>query len=476
MNAGVAARPAGRRFLRAATVTVADRPLAFWWAALAGAAVVVGLLAGRNPLLAIGLVVALTFVGFVIADVSMGFYLFTGVAFLEALPGVGGGLSFAKLAGLVLLMSWLATVAAGVRDRPSFVSDHPVATALALAFLGWTATSAVWAEAPRAVFGACFRYAPNLFLLPIAYTAIRSRRSAVVFATVFITTALISAIYGLAVPASQPGSGVSSERLGGAGVDPNILAMTLVGAVTVSVGLAAMRRNSPTLRAFAAISATLCTVAVFATVSRGGMLSLVVVLCAAAVLSGEGRRSGVIALAVAAVSSIVFYVLVLAPPYVRDRIVHSGGGAGRSDLWKIALRMVEHNPVVGVGAGNFPVSSVHYLLRPGTITRSDFIVDKPLVAHNIYLEIPAELGIVGLVLFLGIIWFALRCGIRASRRFAEAGDIDMEVLSRAIVLGAIGMLTANLFLSQQFNKPLWLLLAAGTALLAIASRERVQAT
>ena len=449
----------------------ASRPMALWWAGLAGAAVVMGVLAGRSPLIAIGLVVALTFVGLVLADVSMGFYLFTFVAFLEVLPGVGGGLSFAKLAGVVLVMSWLATIAAGGRDRSSFTSDHPAATALVLLFLGWTAASAVWAEAPSAVFGACFRYAPNLFLLPIAYTAIRSRRSAVVFATVFITTALLSAVYGLASPPPAADAGIAAERLGGAGVDPNILAMTLVGAATMSAGLAAMRRNSNALRAFAGVSATLCTLAVLGTVSRGGILSLVVVLIAAAVLSGEGRRTGVVALGAAIVISGGLYLVVIAPPYVRERITQNDGGAGRSDLWKIALRMVQHNPVVGVGAGNFPISSVHYLLRPGTITRSDFIVDNPKVAHNVYLEIPAELGVIGLTLFLAIIGFSLRCGARAARLFRERGDRDMEILARAVMLGAIGMLTANFFISQQFNKPLWLLLAVAPALLALARRQ-----
>ena len=431
-------------------------------------AAALGLLAGRSPVLAIGLAVALTFVGLVLADVTTGFVLFTFVAFLEVLPGFGGGLSFAKFAGLTLVLSWLATTATSGPDRRSFVSDHPVAAACAVLFLAWTAASALWAEAPRTVFGAFFRYAPNLFLLPIAYTALRVRRSVVVFALVFVGTALMSAIYGIAVPSSSP---TAADRLSGAGVDPNILAMTLVGATAVAAGLAAMPGNPRLLRASAGVAAGLCVLAILGTVSRGGIISLAFMLVLAAAFSGRERRTGMIALLIGVTLTAGVYVAAIAPSYVRERITQSDGGAGRSDLWTIGWRMVQNDPLLGVGAGNFPIVSVHYLLRPGTITRSDFIVDNPKVAHNIYLEIPAELGIVGLALFLAIVGFALRCGVSGSRAFAARGDRDMEILSRAIVLGAAGMLTANLFISQQFNKPLWLLLAVCPALLAIARED-----
>ena len=436
-------------------------------AGLAGCAAALGLLAARSPLLAIGFAVALTFVGFVLADVTTGFLLFTFVAFLEVIPGVGGGLSFAKVAGLTLLLSWLAaTTAANARSR-SFVSEHPYATGLIVLFLTWTAASAIWAQDQGTVFGAFFRYAPNLLLLPIAFTAVRTRRDATRFGIVFVGAALISAIYGIASPAGA----AAGDRLGGAGGDPNILAMTLVGATAGAAGLALMPGNSKALRAGAGIAAALCVFATLGTVSRGGMISLGVVLVLAAVLSRHGRRSGAIALVVIVAAFSSVYVLTIAPAYVRDRITHNDGGSGRSDLWKIGWRVVQADPILGVGAGNFPIVSVHYVLRPGTITRSDLIVDEQKVAHNIYLEIPAELGIVGLILFLAITGFALRCGIRASRRFAEAGDRDMELLALSIVLGAAGMLTANVFISQQFNKPLWLLLSIGPALLALANAE-----
>ena len=47
----------------------------------------------------------------------------------------------------------------------------------------------------------------------------------------------------------------------------------------------------------------------------------------------------------------------------------------------------------------------------------------------------------------------------------------MELLSRGVFLGLVGILTADFFASEQFSKQLWLLLGLAPALLAIATRS-----
>jgi len=47
----------------------------------------------------------------------------------------------------------------------------------------------------------------------------------------------------------------------------------------------------------------------------------------------------------------------------------------------------------------------------------------------------------------------------------------MELLSRAVVVALVALLAMDFFLSDQFSKQLWLLLALCPALLAIASRR-----
>jgi hypothetical protein len=114
---------------------------------------------------------------------------------------------------------------------------------------------------------------------------------------------------------------------------------------------------------------------------------------------------------------------------------------------------------------------VHYLIAPGTVARADLIVDAPHVAHNLYLQVLSELGVVGLVPFLVILIFPLVCMLRAARLFERRGDPDMELISRGVFVGLVGILAADFFLSAQFSKQLWLLLGLGPALLAIAMHK-----
>ena len=134
--------------------------------------------------------------------------------------------------------------------------------------------------------------------------------------------------------------------------------------------------------------------------------------------------------------------------------------------------MVEAHPANGVGVGNYQTSAVHYLLQPGVILRPEFIVDTPKVAHNTYLQVLAELGIVGMAMFVAIIGFSLLCILRAARIFERLGDSPMELLSRALLVALCGVLAADFFISEEFSKQLWLLLGLGPALLGIATAAR----
>jgi O-antigen ligase len=163
----------------------------------------------------------------------------------------------------------------------------------------------------------------------------------------------------------------------------------------------------------------------------------------------------------------------IAPEHAVERITHpeAGGGSGRKDLWTVGWRMVNAHPLTGVGAGNFRVVSVGYLLRPGPTQRDIYIVTEPKVPHNIYLNVLAELGAVGFALFLIVLVSSLRSLVRAARTFARQGDTTMEMLTRGLLIALFGFLTCEFFSSALYSKQLWLLLALGPALHALADRR-----
>jgi O-antigen ligase len=73
-----------------------------------------------------------------------------------------------------------------------------------------------------------------------------------------------------------------------------------------------------------------------------------------------------------------------------DRRLLSVSGHGRADYWRVAVRMVERDPLLGDGAGGFERRWMQE--RPAGHNARD--------AHNLYLESLAELGPIGLALVL----------------------------------------------------------------------------
>jgi O-antigen ligase len=189
----------------------------------------------------------------------------------------------------------------------------------------------------------------------------------------------------------------------------------------------------------------------------------------APLVAGRRRRTAALSLSFAALLTAAVYWGAFAPASAIQRFTGADPtGSGRTDLWTIGWRIVQSHPLLGVGAGNFQTSTIHYLLQPGLIRFSVFIVDTPDVAHNIYLQVLAELGVVGLALFLTIVAFCVVCAARAAQRLGQQGDHINELLARGLLLAMIGLLVSDFFSSQLLAKQLWLLLATGPALLALA--------
>jgi O-antigen ligase len=430
----------------------------------AGAAMLLGLIAGYNPALALAGAFAIAFVTITLLNLTAGLCIFAVLSFLdEVLPSTG--FSINKLMGLLLIISWLAAATAGEDRRRKLFESFGFLYLLVL-FLLWVGLSATWADDPGAAIGAATRYGPNMLLFLIVYAAVRTRDQALVVVGALVIGTLISAAYGIVFPTEADADGRLSGALGNA----NATATALAVGVALAGALAIALRDNPWLRFGAAIGVPLCFVALFLSVSRGGLVALAAVLVAAVTMAGRRRLAALAVVAVAVVGT-VGYFAVVAPPEARDRIVESDGGTGRSDIWTVGWRMVEANPVVGIGAGNFASSSVHYLLEPGAIQRADFIVDDPKVAHNTYLEVMAELGTIGLALFLAILAATLGFALKAVRAFARVGDREMEIISRALFVALVGTLVASFFGSREFNNQLWLLMALAPALLGVARAQ-----
>lgn len=432
-------------------------------------AVLLGAFTGRSPGLGIALAAALVFGLIVLSDLAAGVCLFLLVTFLDAVSQ-NQNLSLTKGAGAVLAGSWLAMVATRRGDRASLTEHAPWLVAAVAGFLAWSAMSAFWSESRGAAATSTLRYALDAMLIPITFSAIRERKQVVWIFAVFVVGTLLSVAWGVSHGKTTGGVAAAQVgRLAGANVEANVLATLLIVSTIFAGALVVVQRRWPLGRGLAIVAAIGAMVTFFGTFSRGGLVALAVVLLVGCVYTAKWRPAFIaLALCVALVGAV----------FLRDTTstavqrLTSTSTSGRSDLWKVGLRMVKANPVVGVGSGNYAVAEPHYLLvSPGEIAAVDLILDDPFPAHNMYLQVLAEMGVVGLALFLAIILLSIGAAVKAVKVFGARGERSMEVLGRALVLGIVGFLAADFFLSDQYDKQLWLLLAMGPVLLAIARRS-----
>ena len=429
---------------------------------------VLGGIAGLDPKMAIAASLAIAFVIVAIASLTAGLALFTVVIFLQALVPV----SAIKLAGLLLALSWLATLAISRRDRANlFFSAHPGASYVAVAFIGWVALGVAWADNSGDVLTDASRFLLDFVLLVIVYTAARNRTRFAWVLGAFIAGVALAAMYGIVARAPDA---AYANRLQSAVGNPNELAAVLLAGLTLAAGVALAFKGSA-LRIPAALVAVLAIAALILTGSRGGVIALAVTLIAAVALAGRWRARAVALAAMLVLSAVMVFAL-LTPRDVQEHLLSATPGElnttqeARGTIWQVGLQMAGDNLLTGVGSGNFDESSIDYLLTPGA-ARSDQIVDKAQSAHNMYLQILSEQGILGLGLFLAILGFALLCSLRAAREFGRAGDLRMEIISRAVLVATIGVIAASFFSSHQFEKWLWILLAFGPVLLALARQS-----
>lgn len=142
--------------------------------------------------------------------------------------------------------------------------------------------------------------------------------------------------------------------------------------------------------------------------------------------------------------------------------------AGRMKVWKRGIGYMLQNPVFGVGANNFPTAE-------GTLSplAENAAIGRPVkwsVAHNSFLQVGAELGVPGLILFLGLLasaFVALR-SVQRGRGRAPAERSPPAQLSQALAAALVGYIVGGFFLSLAYHELLYTLIALIAALQKVA--------
>lgn len=255
-----------------------------------------------------------------------------------------------------------------------------------------------------------------------------------------------------------------SPRATGPLEDPNDLAYVLVSAVPLLLALLARRtrrdgteRIARPAQVLVGVVLVLLVLGAAVTVSRGGAIALTVALCW--LVARRAFPARVLALGLAGVLLAGTALFLTFPDDIGDALSQKDQVAGsnidsRALRWEVAATMLPAHPVLGVGPGGF---RSNYLAASGNAE----LAEQTPVAHNMYVEVAAELGLLGLAGFLGMIAVGLWAAERAVR---DARDGLSRLLPLAVQGSLIAICVASAFLSEQYYMPLWAMISAACAL------------
>jgi O-antigen ligase len=432
-------------------------------------ALLVGMLLGASPQLGFGLMVALIYGPLVLINLRLGIVLYVVLVFIQYLEFVSVG---PTAASILILVGWLGSW----RERAEWTKRVVTRRMLVIGvmFVGWLTLSALWAgDAGEVGAEVWYWYIAALTSLVIM-TTFSSRRSIEMLVIAFVVGAVVSVLIGGVMtgfnPESAVGAGASEGRLTGGSGDPNYLAAGIVPAIVLAIGLFSTVRSP--LRRWPLLAAiAILAIGLAASESRGGMVAAIVALAAACVFFKERRAQVVVLLGVAGSMLALWFTI---SPDALERVRELEGGSGRSELWSIAWHMTVDHPVVGVGLNNYRLESRDYVRQPGNLESVRLIVETPRLVHNMYLQLSAETGVVGLLLFLALAFGSMGAARRAAINFDIKGERGLATLSRSVLVATIGTLSAAFFLSNGTDTRQWVLLGLGPALLALSRQPTAE--
>ncbi len=161
-----------------------------------------------------------------------------------------------------------------------------------------------------------------------------------------------------------------------------------------------------------------------------------------------------------------FSVLLIFIPSVFQRlkdVTNFSQDESRIKLWKTAIMMIKEHPIFGVGNGNFVTRYNEYIKKYKELKYQEY---QNYPGHNSYLKVQSELGIIGIVSFLGIVTISLS---RVKKLYSTTTDSFYKPFYMGVMASMVAFLFMNLF-DNLFFVPkattyFWFLLATVEALL-----------
>jgi putative inorganic carbon (hco3(-)) transporter len=149
-------------------------------------------------------------------------------------------------------------------------------------------------------------------------------------------------------------------------------------------------------------------------------------------------------------------VLFFAPNSPINRFFHPDAGDKASVSkhlvgWEAGLNMIKKNPISGVGFGNYKAVVTHY-------DKTGEVRIDPHVAHNAYLEIAAEMGLLAIVVFWTFLGTAVYSAGKTRKLALARGSPVLAALALGCQASILGTAVGIFFVSGQYTRLFWFVL------------------
>jgi O-antigen ligase len=247
-----------------------------------------------------------------------------------------------------------------------------------------------------------------------------------------------------------------AEGQTGAGGNPNTLAATMAATIPVLL-LLTFHKGLRWFRLLPAAGTFLLAVTMSVTGSRSGLLGF---LGGLLFLWWGCRHRLLVGFLGASILVVGFLVL---PDQYKTRYVTisstelDGSSRSRVELWKRGLRMMSDRPLTGVGIGCFRIANA-----------ADYSTESwrsNLVAHSLYVQVAAETGVGGALVFFAFLFAVLRLNGRTARELGAAGASWRfeAVVLRGLAAGVFVLLITGVFGSSLLRHTWYVYAALGAA-------------
>jgi O-antigen ligase len=357
----------------------------------------------------------------------------------------------------------------GLLLRPQDVRfPSPVRWAAALVLWGMATT--FYAISPEAAYAALIELLKALVIFFVVMNALRTPQQLRSYILLFLAAFLIWPARGTLTNYLTGNRYFGRAIWNGIYANPNDLAAITLLVLGLTLAIATVKTQNARVRRATIALVPVAVLIILLTQSRGAFIGLLVGF-GPTILSRMRRRPTI----AGPVLIVILLAAVLVPAAAWHRFENItkvtssetiseadqyGSAAQRLEILKNAWHIFTDHPLLGVGIGCYNEANARYAPKLG---RRD--------AHNTYLSLAAEMGVPGLVLWLGLVGSVL-AQVRRRRQSIEADDRIIQIvwLERAIV----GVLVAALFASYSVITIFYLLLGALWAAAHLLGRDSTE--